>query len=133
MRALHTAATGMMAQELNVQVISNNIANVRTTGYKKQRIAWQERGDHHPGLGKDDGKQQRIYPVAVLLHKKHQVLVQMQYQISKRAQPFHRGLSRPAAMPPTKSQRRYFSRSHYNSTDEYPRLACPATRHSRPA
>ncbi|HYI88512.1 MAG TPA: flagellar basal body protein, partial [Beijerinckiaceae bacterium] len=26
MRALHTAATGMMAQELNVQVISNNIA-----------------------------------------------------------------------------------------------------------
>ncbi len=34
MRALHTAATGMMAQELNVQVISNNIANMRTTGYK---------------------------------------------------------------------------------------------------
>ena len=30
MRALHTAATGMMAQELNVQVISNNIANMRT-------------------------------------------------------------------------------------------------------
>ena len=37
MRALHTAATGMMAQELNVQVISNNIANMRTTGYKRQR------------------------------------------------------------------------------------------------
>ncbi len=27
----------MAAQELNVQVISNNIANMRTTGYKKQR------------------------------------------------------------------------------------------------
>jgi flagellar basal-body rod protein FlgG len=42
MRALHTAATGMMAQELNVQVISNNIANVRTTGYKRQRIHFQD-------------------------------------------------------------------------------------------
>ena len=35
MRALYTAATGMAAQELNVQVISNNIASMRTTGYKK--------------------------------------------------------------------------------------------------
>ncbi|WP_100965120.1 flagellar basal-body rod protein FlgG [Bosea sp. FBZP-16] len=42
MRALYTAATGMMAQELNVQVISNNIANVRTTGYKRQRIHFQD-------------------------------------------------------------------------------------------
>ena len=36
MQALHTAATGMAAQELSVQVISNNIANLHTTGYKKQ-------------------------------------------------------------------------------------------------
>jgi flagellar basal-body rod protein FlgG len=42
MRALHTAATGMMAQELNVQVISNNIANLRTTGYKKQQAHFQD-------------------------------------------------------------------------------------------
>src|SRR5712672_3935188 len=42
MRALHTAATGMMAQELNVQVISNNIANMRTTGYKLQRAEFQD-------------------------------------------------------------------------------------------
>ena len=42
MRALQTAATGMMAQELNVQVISNNIANVRTTGYKRQRAHFQD-------------------------------------------------------------------------------------------
>src|SRR6201994_2525456 len=41
MQALHTAATGMAAQELNVQVISNNIANLRTTGYKKQTAAFQ--------------------------------------------------------------------------------------------
>jgi flagellar basal-body rod protein FlgG len=42
MRALHTAATGMMAQELNVQVISNNIANLRTTGYKRQQAHFQD-------------------------------------------------------------------------------------------
>src|SRR3954464_15809706 len=42
MRALHTAATGMMAQELNVQVISNNIANMRATGYKRQRAEFQD-------------------------------------------------------------------------------------------
>ena len=42
MRALYSAATGMAAQELNVQVISNNIANMRTTGYKKQRAEFQD-------------------------------------------------------------------------------------------
>jgi flagellar basal-body rod protein FlgG len=42
MRALYTAATGMMAQEQNVQVISNNIANMRTTGYKRQRVDFQD-------------------------------------------------------------------------------------------
>src|SRR5262245_9746077 len=42
MRALHTAATGMVAQELNVQVISNNIANMRTTGYTRQRAEFQD-------------------------------------------------------------------------------------------
>jgi flagellar basal-body rod protein FlgG len=42
MQALHTAATGMAAQELNVQVISNNIANLRTTGFKKQTAAFED-------------------------------------------------------------------------------------------
>src|ERR1700745_954551 len=42
MQALHTAATGMAAQELNVQVISYNIAKRRTTGYKKQTAAFQD-------------------------------------------------------------------------------------------
>src|SRR2546423_10960087 len=42
MRALHTAATGMKAQELNEQVISNNIANMRTTGYKRHRAEFQD-------------------------------------------------------------------------------------------
>jgi flagellar basal-body rod protein FlgG len=42
MRALYTAATGMKAQEYNVEVISNNVANMRTTGYKKQRADFQD-------------------------------------------------------------------------------------------
>jgi flagellar basal-body rod protein FlgG len=37
MRALNTAATGMASQEANVNTISNNIANVNTTGFKKER------------------------------------------------------------------------------------------------
>ena len=42
MRALYTAATGMRAQEQNVEVISNNIANMRTTGFKRQRAQFQD-------------------------------------------------------------------------------------------
>ena len=42
MLALYTAASGMQAQEANVEIISNNIANVRTTGYKQQRAQFQD-------------------------------------------------------------------------------------------
>jgi len=42
MRALNTAATGMLAQQLNVEVISNNIANMNTTAYKRQRAEFQD-------------------------------------------------------------------------------------------
>lgn len=42
MRSLDIGATGMMAQQLNVDVISNNIANMTTTGYKQRRAAFQD-------------------------------------------------------------------------------------------
>jgi len=42
MRALSTAATGMSAQQLNVEVISNNIANMNTVGFKRQRAEFQD-------------------------------------------------------------------------------------------
>ncbi|MGA0532182.1 flagellar basal-body rod protein FlgG [Hansschlegelia sp. KR7-227] len=42
MRALYTASTGMAAQELNVELISNNIANMRTAGFKRQRAEFQD-------------------------------------------------------------------------------------------
>ncbi|MFC2970506.1 flagellar basal-body rod protein FlgG [Acidimangrovimonas pyrenivorans] len=42
MRALGIAATGMLAQQTNVDVISNNIANANTTGFKSSRAAFQD-------------------------------------------------------------------------------------------
>jgi len=42
MRSLSIAATGMLAQQMNVEVISNNIANVNTTGFKRQRAEFQD-------------------------------------------------------------------------------------------
>ena len=41
-RALWTAATGMEAQQLNIDVISNNLANVNTPGFKKSRVDFQD-------------------------------------------------------------------------------------------
>jgi flagellar basal-body rod protein FlgG len=41
-RALRTAASGMYAQQTNIEVISNNIANVNTTGFKKNRAEFQD-------------------------------------------------------------------------------------------
>src|SRR5258708_28110715 len=66
MRVLHTAATGMAAQELNVQVIANNIANMRTTGYKKQRAAFEDLiYDHVRRVGAQASDQGTIFPVGV--------------------------------------------------------------------
>lgn len=42
MRAMNIAATGMHAQQLNVEVISHNIANINTTSYKRQRAEFQD-------------------------------------------------------------------------------------------
>jgi flagellar basal-body rod protein FlgG len=42
MRSLNVAGTGMMAQQTNIEVISNNIANMNTTGYKRRRAEFQD-------------------------------------------------------------------------------------------
>lgn len=42
LRALSTAATGMISQQNYLDVISNNIANVNTTGFKKSRTEFQD-------------------------------------------------------------------------------------------
>src|SRR5208283_4969680 len=42
MRALNIAATGMQSQQTNVEVISNNIANMNTTGYNRRRAEFTD-------------------------------------------------------------------------------------------
>ena len=41
MRALYTAATGMLAEQTNVDTIANNLSNVNTTGYKTERTEFK--------------------------------------------------------------------------------------------
>ncbi|MBI5491372.1 MAG: flagellar basal-body rod protein FlgG [Deltaproteobacteria bacterium] len=41
-RALWTASTGMEAQQLNIDIIAHNLANVNTTGFKKSRADYQD-------------------------------------------------------------------------------------------
>jgi flagellar basal-body rod protein FlgG len=56
----------MAAQELNVQVISNNIANLRTTGFKKQTAAFQDLiYEHVKRVGAQASDQGTIVPVGV--------------------------------------------------------------------
>jgi flagellar basal-body rod protein FlgG len=68
MRALYTAATGMMAQEMNVQVISNNVANMRTTGFKRQRVNFQDLlYEQHRRAGTPTSEQNNQVPAGVFV------------------------------------------------------------------
>lgn len=48
---LKTAATGMIAQQRRIDALSNDIANVNTTGYKRDRVAFNDLVATEPGLG----------------------------------------------------------------------------------
>ena len=41
-RSLWTAATGMNGQQSNIDAISNNLSNVNTTGFKQQRVEFED-------------------------------------------------------------------------------------------
>ena len=41
-RSLFTAATGMISQQMNIDAIANNLANVNTTGFKKVREGFED-------------------------------------------------------------------------------------------
>ena len=41
-RALYTAASGMAAQQANIDNVANNLANVNTTGFKKSRVEFED-------------------------------------------------------------------------------------------
>jgi len=42
LRALYSSASGMEAQQMNLDIIANNLSNVNTTGFKKSRIEFQD-------------------------------------------------------------------------------------------
>ncbi len=66
MRSLSIAATGMLAQQLNVEVISNNIANLNTTAFKGQRAEFQDllyQNERNVGANSSDSG--TIVPVGV--------------------------------------------------------------------
>ncbi len=66
MRSLSIAATGMLAQQLNVEVISNNIANLNTTAFKSQRAEFQDllyQNERNVGANSSDNG--NIVPVGV--------------------------------------------------------------------
>jgi flagellar basal-body rod protein FlgG len=68
MRALDTAATGMAAMDLQVQVIAGNIANMSTTGYKSQRAEFQDLiYEHVQRIGAQASDQGNILPVGIEL------------------------------------------------------------------
>ena len=68
MRALDTAATGMAAMDLQVQVIAGNIANMSTTGYKSQRAEFQDLVyEHVQRIGAQASDQGNILPVGIEL------------------------------------------------------------------
>lgn len=68
MRALYTAATGMMAQEKNVEVIANNVANMRTTGFKRQMIHFQDLlYEHQRRAGTPTSDQSTQIPAGVFI------------------------------------------------------------------
>jgi flagellar basal-body rod protein FlgG len=68
MRALDTASTGMAAQDLKVQVIANNIANMGTTGFKSQRAEFQDLiYEHVQRIGAQASDQGNILPVGIEL------------------------------------------------------------------
>jgi flagellar basal-body rod protein FlgG len=68
MRALDTAATGMAAMDLNVQVIAGNIANMTTTAYKSQRAEFQDLVyEHVQRIGAQASDNGNILPVGIEL------------------------------------------------------------------
>ncbi len=60
MRALAIAATGMKAQQTNVEVIANNIANINTTGFKRSRAEFTDllyQAERRPGVPNRGGQE----------------------------------------------------------------------------
>ena len=66
MRSLNIGATGMLAQQLNVEVISHNIANMNTTAYQRRRVEFQDLlYQNQRRVGSDSSDSGTIVPAGV--------------------------------------------------------------------
>jgi flagellar basal-body rod protein FlgG len=65
MRSLWTAATGMAAQKLNIDVIANNLANVNTNGFKRSRADFQDLLYQNISLAGASSSSENIIPTGI--------------------------------------------------------------------
>ncbi|HEY4300369.1 MAG TPA: flagellar basal-body rod protein FlgG [Candidatus Didemnitutus sp.] len=63
--SLYSAATGMEAQQLNLNTIANNLANVNTPGFKRSKIEFQDLLYQHPRASGTDAGGGNIVPTGV--------------------------------------------------------------------
>ena len=64
-RSMYSAATGMEAQQLYMDTISHNLANVNTTGYKRTRMEFQDlmyQTLKEPGVKNSEGNAEDFRP-----------------------------------------------------------------------
>ena len=90
MRALRTAASGMAAQQLNVEVISNNIANMNTVGFKRQRAEFQDLlYQNVERMGEQSSSQGTVVPTGIQIGAG--VKAGSVYRITEQGTPTHTG------------------------------------------
>ena len=80
LRSLYSSASGMQSQQLNLDVISNNLANVNTTGFKKSRIEFQDllyQAYRAPGSDQGGGN---LLPTGLQLLQSSSHFLQMRHQ-----------------------------------------------------
>ena len=65
LRSLRIAALGMTAQQLNVDTIANNLANVNTTGYKKNAVEFQDLLYENINLGAAESDSKTVQPLGL--------------------------------------------------------------------
>lgn len=64
-RSLWTAATGMNGQQSNLDAISNNLSNVNTTGYKQQRVEFEDLMYQNVKLAGTPATEDTVTPVGI--------------------------------------------------------------------
>lgn len=65
MRSLHTAASGMIGQQFNIDTIANNLSNVNTTGFKKNRPDFEDLLYHTVRMAGTPATEETLVPVGV--------------------------------------------------------------------